>query len=605
MKTVFILCAVLLGCFVAFPQVVSHIKVLSDKVEDVSNLEAWKKSFIKDDMTDEQKAIAVWRSNVAFVYQDIPPNEKLHEDCVHDAIKSFNVYGYGMCCCASARMEQLARYLGFPARGWGLNSHSVPEVFWDGEWHTLDASLVNYFTRPDGKIASVKDICDAVQKWLAEHPNYKSKNAKLVEFQKSNGWTGWKNGPPLLANCKFYDWAGWFPAKTHGWASTMQEYDGRNNTPFLYEYGYSQGYEVNIQLRPGERLTRNWFNKGQHINDGKPPACLTEKVNKFLRDYNDKTDCRVGSGTLEYDVPKRLLETDTIEIEMPCSYVYLNGKLTLNANPGAKILFSDNNGLDWREIATLEKSGLQEIDLTSFCRRRYDYRLRIIRNGATVSAVKITHDIQCSQRALPILSQGENTITFIVGAQEGSVTIEGSSQGGNRFSPLKFHPVLKDVEEQYFRIKADGGSITFPVETPGDIVRLRFGGFYRLRDKQDQWEMQVSFDGGKTFNPVATQTGPYQGICQYLTVTNIPPNTRAAQVRWVGKQRNTTCLFFLRIDADYKQPQGGFAPIKITYTWEEDGVEKKDIHIAKSPNEVYKITCKTKPTMKSIALELL
>src|SRR5580765_2703890 len=89
--------------------VVSHIKVLSDKVEDVSSLEAWKKSFIKDGMTDEQKAVALWKSSWMFVYQDAPPIEFLHEGCVHDTIKEFNVYGYGMCCCASARIEQLAR----------------------------------------------------------------------------------------------------------------------------------------------------------------------------------------------------------------------------------------------------------------------------------------------------------------------------------------------------------------------------------------------------------------------------------------------------------------------------------------------------------------
>ncbi len=121
--------------------VVSHVKVLSDKVADVSSLEAWEKSFIKDGMSDQEKAIAVWKSNVAFVYQDSPPIEFLHEGCVHDAIKDFNVYGYGMCCCASARIEQLARYLGLPARGNGINLHSVPEVFWDGRWHMLDASL--------------------------------------------------------------------------------------------------------------------------------------------------------------------------------------------------------------------------------------------------------------------------------------------------------------------------------------------------------------------------------------------------------------------------------------------------------------------------------
>jgi len=111
------------------PGIVSHIKVLSDKVADVSNLEAWKQSYIKPGMTDEQKAVAVWKANVSFVFQDAPPIEFLHEGCVHDAIKSFNVYGYGMCCCASARVEQLARYLGLPARGFGINLHSVPEVF--------------------------------------------------------------------------------------------------------------------------------------------------------------------------------------------------------------------------------------------------------------------------------------------------------------------------------------------------------------------------------------------------------------------------------------------------------------------------------------------
>ena len=50
--------------------VVSHVKVLSDKVADVSSLEAWKKSFIYDGMSDQKKAVAVWNSSVAFVYQD-------------------------------------------------------------------------------------------------------------------------------------------------------------------------------------------------------------------------------------------------------------------------------------------------------------------------------------------------------------------------------------------------------------------------------------------------------------------------------------------------------------------------------------------------------
>ena len=38
-------------------RVVSHVKVVSDKVEDVSSIDVWKASFIKKGMTDQQIAI--------------------------------------------------------------------------------------------------------------------------------------------------------------------------------------------------------------------------------------------------------------------------------------------------------------------------------------------------------------------------------------------------------------------------------------------------------------------------------------------------------------------------------------------------------------------
>jgi len=291
----------------------------------------------------------------------------------------------------------------------------------------------------------------------------------------------------------------------------------------------------------------------------------------------------------------------------------LNGKLNLNTSldSGGKVqlFFSGNNGLDWQEITSLDKPGDQTVDLSKLVFRRYNYRLRILLQGRNTGLEKlaISHEIQCSQRALPALEKGENSISFSAGPQESTVTIEGSTLEGKRgkqVTPLDFHPVLKDIEEQNFQVKADGASVTFPIVTPGEMTRLRLGGHYRLRDKGDQWALEISFDAGKSFRRVDTQTGPFQGICRYVTVDDIPAGTRAALVRWVGKQRNTTCLFLLRIDADYQQPRGGFAPVKITYLWDESGQEKRDIHIAKSPKESYGIRCATKPKMKSITLEL-
>src|SRR5262245_2427120 len=93
--------------------VVSQIHVVSDKVPDVSSIEAWKRSFLKDGMSDCEKALTAWRTTVMFQHQDDPPYEYLqHEETVLDPIKLFNVYGYGFCSMASANVASLSRAAG-------------------------------------------------------------------------------------------------------------------------------------------------------------------------------------------------------------------------------------------------------------------------------------------------------------------------------------------------------------------------------------------------------------------------------------------------------------------------------------------------------------
>src|SRR4051794_20085084 len=90
--------------------VVSHISVVSDKVPDVSSLDAWKQSFIKPGMTEKEKAIAVWKSMVMFRHQASPPGDFCsNEGHTLDPIRTFNVYGYNMCDGASGGVIQLAR----------------------------------------------------------------------------------------------------------------------------------------------------------------------------------------------------------------------------------------------------------------------------------------------------------------------------------------------------------------------------------------------------------------------------------------------------------------------------------------------------------------
>src|SRR3954463_307105 len=199
--------------------VVSHLNLVSDKSEDISSLEAWKRTYIREGMSDQEKAIAVFNTLVRYRHQANPPKEYLTSEeaggHVHDPLKTFHVYGYGQCCCASAEVIGLSQYLGLQARGRDISHHSVPEVFCDSGWRLVDGSVMNYHIKPDGKLASVDEINKAVVEWSKQHPDVATDDKKLRTFAKNGGW---KNGPSLLAGSEqFYGKNGVNTAGWHGW----------------------------------------------------------------------------------------------------------------------------------------------------------------------------------------------------------------------------------------------------------------------------------------------------------------------------------------------------------------------------------------------------
>ena len=42
----------------------------------------------------------------------------------------------------------------------------------------------------------------------------------------------------------------------------------------------------------------------------------------------------------------------------------------------------------------------------------------------------------------------------------------------------------------------------------------------------------------------------------------------------------------------------------MTYVWEEGGVEKRDVHVARSPKETWTIKLESTPVMKRLVLQL-
>ncbi len=631
------------------PGVVSHLNVVSDKSEDVSTLEAWKKTYIKEGMTDQEKAMAIWRTVVRYRTQTDPPDEFFgSEQNVHDPMKTIHVYGYGMCCCSSSNVDGLARYLGMKATCRGIG-HMISEIWYDGGWHMVDGSLQQVFTKPDGKIAGAEDIRQAVTAWLDKHPEFrgadnKADPAKLDPFRQNDGWK--KNGPELLATCKYFDVNG-SGLGTHSWTSTMWYYD-RKDVP-EYETFPSMGYQLNVQLRDGEKITRNWFAGKSNIGGGDPVVFgATRPPNLTLQaQFGDKAPARAGSGEMTYDVPlatgafragalqadnlatsteeagkpavhvKDAAQAATLVIRFPSSYVYVSGckadiDAVIGTGGGITVSFSDNNGLDWKPLDKgALASGKQTVayDLLAF--RKYDYQLKfeLKGEGTGINSLKVTNPFQCSQAPLPTITEGENTVNFNAGPDEGTVTIEGNTLANanwqwKQLTYLNFHPVLNNVDKTLMRVKNGHGDATYKLTTPGDITRLRINLGYRARDKADYWQVSASFDGGKTFTDVDKVTGPTAGMTKYMTFDKVPAGSKEALVRFSGKEVSATCAFGLRIDADYKEPAGGFRPVKITYAWDDAGQLKTDEHVCTKAQDTYKITCGPKAVVKSMTMEL-
>ena len=267
--------------------------------------------------------------------------------------------------------------------------------------------------------------------------------------------------------------------------------------------------------------------------------------------FGDLAPGRIGNGTLEYEVPldasldksawrleglqaagKLRVEDGgkegVLEIRNPTSYVYLKGEAALQAvvGPGGSIgvSFSDNNGLDWREVARIDAGGPRQIDLSKLILRRYDYRLRLVFQGAGtgLDGLRFRHDIQHSQRPLPALDKGENTIVFSAGPQEGTISIEGSSDVANKGRQLvytDFHPQSRNLKDRLLIDPAKrDGELSYRVETPGDMTRMSIATHYRARDPRGGWDVQVSFDGGKNFKTVSRCAGPAVAFGNFVEV---------------------------------------------------------------------------------------
>jgi len=393
------------------------------------------------------------------------------------------------------------------------------------------------------------------------------------------------------------------------------------------------------------------------------------------QDLGDKNPGRVGNGIDEYDAladsklaadamqcenltiaDGKIRITDgskpaTLIVNMPCSYIYLSGqmdaKTVIGTGGSITASLSLNNGLDWKPIAKYDQSGDQKADLKPLMFDNYDYRVKfeIAGAGTGLDALKFTNTFQHSQAPLPVITAGDNKITFSAGAAEGTVTVDGNmgnitDKMTNALTISDFHPIVDGCNAKRFALEGGSGNAIVPISAPGDITRVRLSAHWRARDPKDSYTLSASFDNGQTWKEMGKLGQANPATSTYLVFTDVPANSRNVQVKFDGTQKNTTCIFDMRIDVDYKEPAGGFRPVKVTYAWEEGapapaapaapappstqpagkggkgkkapapaaappGTPKTDVHVCNSPNETWTIHCADGTRPKSYTIELV
>lgn len=472
---------------------------------------------------------------------------------------------------------------------------------------------------------------------------------------RGDNWTAWKaKGPELLANCPFYT-LGWFPAKTHGWNATMIEYDRKCE---VYEYGYQIGHQALLSLRPGEAFIRDAGNRGLHVNGKRMPdwELLKAKVpngdlvyvKDYLPGYNGGV---VGNGTHRYapnlsageladgaEVYANLASGQSPALRLKAGgkglavipltspYVYLGGKVKLKAVRQAdadvvSVALSTNNGRTFKPLWQATKLGTEEavIDLGEAVLRRYACMLKVEiaaanPDSAGLDELVIENDIQHAPRTLPWLAEGKNVITVaadanpVLATRTVSCRITPDAKFDKNETTSTMGAVFEnlDVKDGSCWWTKGVGTMTIPITTPGDITALRFGAQVRARGDKDVVAMRISFDDGKTWTDMAKIAGPTPGRTDYFRFTDVPPQTRAALVRYELSGNNTIGVFSFRIDADYRDPlaPNAMRGFEVIHRWRENGQEKTHTQrIDKLPTQ-YPITTAGVPEMASVTVRM-
>ncbi len=602
----------------ASAQVVVNPRIRINNSIDCSSAAEVVKQITKPDMTDEQKAIACWQFMLDHFYHWFPPQEDSSPEPVRDFAKAINSYGFSPCFGNAPVLTDLWEAAGFKTRSWTITGHAIPEVFYDGAWHMLDADARAYHRKADGQIAGVEEL---------------AKDMTLFTSPPGKSDPFYPFGAPDAAVAPLVPW---------GPPSKMMDLYKSTRDNYRYNKRAVAGHAMFLALRPGETLTLSPQNQGKWFTFDKLPKDMVWR-NKPTPDAAqaeielDSGPVEVagrytyGNGTLAWQPslakirPDELLwagsenvqikdaELAAIDPSKPavavfrvyCPWVLVEAKAHLAAKSTSgspQVAISTDGGFAWAELAPnwiVEKTGLPAaaIDLTAQVAGKYEYQLRVTLDGSRLYGLKVDNLFQVSPLSLPKMVPGRNFITVYRGPDMGVVQLV---QAGNKAARERYivqteglctpftpppDPAGKPVSPQYRLAAVDPkvpGYAVFKLTAPGDLKAVSIGGLVSIsRGPLPSVQGEVSFDAGKTWvkafrldkneNPQNTQFEEDARV-------EAPPAARTRQVLFKltvsgdkehrpGLQAGT--VESLRLYGYYELPQPSGAKMNLKLAWRE------------------------------------
>jgi len=643
-SSVVLAAAVLLGGGLAMAEV-AGLKITTDRRIDTSSVRRIVEQVVKPGMTDRQKAVALWRfaSDYNYFYPvpwEPPRDDMFATGVVNDVMKLINVYGYAYCFQHRSILEALWEEAGLEARSGGIHGHSIPAVFYDGQYHYLDSSQQCYCVLPDGRTIASRDQ-------VAEDP------MGLMVHQKHPSDPYLPGAPRALL--------------------TFEDRHVLAGLFFLHDF-YNQhdkfrtAHSMGLTLPAGARMTWHWRGLGKwrqkspkgdwemrhfgHYNPYDGPVerggsrTYANAVYRFRPDLATGADELIEAlvaaenlGLTRGAVTNATRGRAVADLRVRLPYVIcgwptvlepkgkptgaavVSGRAQCLTGGRVALLLSLDEGLTYTEVWRLDTPRYTNfaVDVSPLVDGRYAFRLRIVLSGpagaARIEDLAIDVNTQAAQLPLPALVPGRNRITIDLGDR---------TKVMERNRPFKSLKALRRaahevknlrVERGYLRPKkGETGEVTFRIAAPAghDLTGLSVGGTMRTGDDpppDESIEIFVAAGRASGFKPVWAADIPpdIEHWCYEVDEpVTLPAGARVAYVKYRIRRMASAAVAVPRIVAHYRRRGETFPPdgLRVRYAWRENGQPRSHEQVVKTAPFTYTITVPKDATVKMDRLEV-